>query len=271
MKSTACVCIIASQCVPFILFGSTNNIPQHVHARKVGTNSVATSSNYPGMTNVLTATGTLIEEQLAEIVNPTTHKPMLMQVGASETSGGKQMTCYDLLAADGSTVTSFGAETASTSPVKASDFIDQYVTITGEGRELQGKSGKLIQIAKITAITKSSPPPESQPVVKVSGILTMQGISTSHNSGVMQNGTNEASGDKQMIIYVVTASDGSRVTSFGAVTASTSPVAIASFLNQPVTIVGWGRELQGKQGKLIQIRKITAITKSADAQPATKP
>ena len=36
-----------------------------------------------------------------------------------------------------------------------------------------------------------------------------------------------------------------------------------------VTIVGWGRELPGKAGKLIQIRKITSITRNAASQPAT--
>jgi len=281
MKSAICVFIVASLCTAPILLGQTNVTSKQVHARHSGTNSATASGMYSEMTNVVTATGTLIVEQLAEVENPTTHKPMLVTVnaGASGTGGDKHMTLYCLLAADGSSVTSFGAETAATAPVKVSDCIDQFVTLVGKGRELQGKSGKVIQIMKITAITKIPAPPGAQPVVKVSGILGTETLirtddATPHYSVLPRNGTNGIGGDKQMTLYVVTAADGSRVTSFGAATASTSPLAIGDFLNQSVTIVGWGRELQGKPGKLIQIRKITGIAKNPDAPeaaPVAKP
>lgn len=172
MKQIASVLIVAALCATFATptaLAQTNGVPERHWARQVGTNgesalvakhhgtnNITASHIYQGMTNVVTATGTLIVEQLAEVENPTTHKPMLMQVGASETSGGKQMTCYRLLAADGSSVTSFGAETAATSPVKVGDYIDQFVTIVGWGRELPGKAGKLIQIRKITSITRNA-------------------------------------------------------------------------------------------------------------------
>ena len=266
MNSCTTACLMASLCTASVLFAKTNDTPEHVHAaRHAGTNSLAMASLYPGMTNDVSATGTLIVEHLAEIENPVTKKTMLQVVGANETGRGRLMTCYVLLAADDSRVTSFGAETAATAPGRISDFLDQYVTIAGKGRVIPGKSGPLTQIVKITAIAKIPAPPGSQPVIKVSGTLCMETLIEVPGNPphylVTTNASNAASSDKQTILYVVKAADGSRVTSFGTATASTSPVAINEFLNQPVTLVGWGRELQEKGGKIIQIQEITGITK----------